>query len=188
MSTIQPNPVNPPDKREVKANYNELGGGLYDLRYREEQNRKYDAALLTSQPRGNDLLLDDGCGTGMLMSRLESSSVGLDLTPSLIEVAKRKLRESHHLILGDAEHLPIRSCVFDGVYAITLIQNTPDRIRAVSEISRVARSGGRVLVTALKVVFDRDFLIDLVEDVGLENVSSIGDAGTNDWIIYAEKS
>ena len=65
-----------------------MGGGLYDLRYREEQDRKYDAALLTSRPREYDLLLDDGCGTGMLMSRLESPVVGLDLTPNLIEAAK----------------------------------------------------------------------------------------------------
>ena len=91
------------------------------------------------------------------------------------------------MILGDAEHLPIRGGVFDGVYAITLIQNTPDRIRAVSEMSRVVRRGGRVLVTALKAVFGRDFLIDLVEEVGLVSVSAVGDAGTNDWIVYAEK-
>lgn len=180
-------PVNPPDKREVKSNYDGLGGGLYDLRYGEEQDRKYDAALLTSRPRGDDLLLDDGCGTGMLMARLGQPAVGLDLTPSLLEAARRRLREGHHLVLGDAEHLPIRGGVFDGVYAITLIQNTPDKTRAVSEMSRVVRSGGRVLVTALKAVFDRDFLIDLVEDVGLVNVSAVGDAGTNDWIVYAER-
>jgi ubiquinone/menaquinone biosynthesis C-methylase UbiE len=179
--------VNPPNKREVKANYGELGGGLYDLRYREEQDRKYDVALLTSRPRENDLLLDDGCGTGMLMARLESSAIGLDLTPSLIETAKEKLREGHHLILGDAERLPIRGGVFDGIYAITVIQNTPDRTRAVSEMSRVARRGGRVLVTALKVVFGRDLLIDLVEEVGLVSVNAVGDAGINDWIVYSEK-
>ena len=116
-----------------------MGGGLYDLRYREEQDRKYDPALLMSLPREYDLLLDDGCGTGMLMARLDSPTVGLDLTPSFLEAARRKLRESHHLVLGDAEHLPILGGVFDGVYAITLIQNTPDKTRAVSEMSRVAR-------------------------------------------------
>ena len=179
--------MNPPNKREVKANYDELGGGLYDLRYGEEQNRKYDAALLMSRPRGDDILLDDGCGTGMLMAKMDPPTVGLDLTPSLLKAARLKLREDHHLVLGDAEHLPIRDGVFDGVYAITLIQNTPEKIQAITEMSRVARRSGRVLVTALKAVYDRDFLIDLVEDVGLVNVSAVGDAGTNDWIVYAER-
>ena len=179
--------VNPPDKRVVKKNYDELGGGLYDLRYREEQDRKYDAAFLVTLPRGDDLLLDDGCGTGMLLSRLDSPTIGLDLTPSLLLTAREKLRADHHLILGDAEHLPIREGVFEGVYAITLIQNTPDKQMAVSEMSRVTKHHGRILVTALKVVFNQDFLTDLLEEVHLRNVSTIGDAGTNDWIVSAEK-
>ena len=179
--------MNPPDKSEVKKNYSELGGGLYDLRYREEQERKYDAAFLVTLPRRDDLLFDDGCGTGLLLSRLDFPAVGLDLTPSLLLTARFKLREDHHLILGDAEHLPIREGVFEGVYAITLIQNTPDKRMAVSEMKRVTKHNGRILVTALKAVFTPDFLTDLLEEVHLKNVSTIGDAGTNDWIVSAEK-
>jgi ubiquinone/menaquinone biosynthesis C-methylase UbiE len=176
-----------PDKREVKENYDELGGGLYDLRYRDEQNRKYDAALLVTVPRGGGVLFDDGCGTGMLMSRLESPTVGLDLTPSLLRTARGTLRENHHLVLGDAEHLPIRAGVFDGVYSITLIQNTPDKLGTVTEMGRITRPRGRIIVTALRAVFKSDFLLGLLEQANLRNVSMIGDAGTNDWIAYAEK-
>lgn len=179
--------VNPPDKSEVKKNYDELCGGLYDLRYRDEQDRKYDAAFLVTLPRGDDLLLDDGCGTGMLLSRLDSPAVGLDLTPNLLRTARGKLRGDHHLILGDAEHLPIKDGVFEGVYAITLIQNTPDKRRVIYEVKRVSKTRGRILVTALKVVFGPDFLPGLLEEANLKNVSQIGDAGTNDWIVSAEK-
>jgi len=177
-----------PDKREIKDRYDELGGGLYDLRYREEQDRKYDAALLVSLPRGEGVLFDDGCGTGMLLSRLESTTVGLDLTPSLLAKARETLRVNHHLVMGDAEHLPIRGGVFDGIYSITLIQNTPDKLATVSEMRRVAKSGGRVLVTALCAVFKADFLPGLLESAGFRNISMVGDAGTNDWIAYAEKA
>ena len=179
--------MKPPNKSEVKKNYDELGGGLYDLRYREEQNRKYDAAFLLTLPKGDDLLFDDGCGTGLLLSRLDFPAVGLDLTPSLLLTARFKLREDHHLILGDAEHLPIREGVFESVYAITLIQNTPDKRMTVSEMKRVTKHNGRILVTALKAVFTQEFLTDLLEEVHLKNVSTIGDAGTNDWIVSAEK-
>lgn len=179
--------MNPSDKSEVKRNYDELGGGLYDLRYRDEQDRKYDAAFLVTIPRRDELILDDGCGTGMLLSRLDSPAVGLDLTPSLLRTAKGKLREDHHLVLGDAEHLPIKNSVFGVVYAITLIQNTPDKRKAVLEMSRVINTNGRILVTALKALFDPDFLTDLLEEVNLKNVNMIGDAGTNDWIVFTEK-
>ncbi len=180
--------MNPPDKREVKANYDGLGGELYDLRYKEEQDRKYDAALLVARPRGDELVLDDGCGTGMLLSRLESAAVGLDLSTSLLEAAKAKLKADHHLIAGDAEHMPLRDGVFDAVYAMTLIQNVPDKRLAASEMVRVARRKGRVLVTALKAVFGDDFLPDLLDGLGLSGVDEIGDAGTSDWIALAEKA
>ncbi len=179
--------MNPPDKREVKANYEGLGGELYDLRYREEQDRKYDAAFLLTRPRGDDLVFDDGCGTGMLLSRLDSPAVGLDLTPSLLEAAKEKLNKDCHLVLGDAEHLPLRSGVFDAVYAMTLIQNVPERRFAMSEMVRVAKQKGRILVTALKAAFDEGFLPDLLEGLELESIVEAGDMGTNDWIVYAEK-
>lgn len=176
-----------PDKKEIRERYDELGGGLYDLRYSEEQEKKYDAAMLVSMPRGEDILFDDGCGTGMLMARLESTTVGLDLTPNLLEKARETLKVNHHLLLGDAEHLPIRGGVFDGVYAITVIQNTPDKQFTVSEMARTTKHGGRIIVTALRAVFKVDFLFGLLEAAGLKNISMVGDAGTNDWIAYAEK-
>ena len=179
--------MNPPDKSEVKASYDDLGGELYELRYREEQNRKYDAALLAARPRGDGLALDDGCGTGMLLSRLDSPAVGLDLSPVLLGAAKARLRADHHLVAGDAEHLPFRGDVFDAVYAMTLIQNVPNKRLAVAEMARVAKRRGRVLVTALKAFFGGDFLPDLLEASGLMSAAEVGDAATNDWIALAEK-
>ena len=179
--------MKPPDKREIKDSYDELGGGLYDLRYRDEQDKKYDAALLVATPWGGDLLLDDGCGTGMFLSRLDSTVVGLDLTPSLILAAMGTLKTNHHLVLGDAEHLPIRGGIFNGVYSITLIQNIPDKLAAVQEMARVTKKRGRILVTALKAVFSPDFLSNILTGVNLKNIRLIGDAETNDWIAYAEK-
>jgi hypothetical protein len=46
-----------PRQEGIKDRNDELGGGLYDLRYREEQDRKYDAALLVSLPRGEGVSL-----------------------------------------------------------------------------------------------------------------------------------
>ena len=178
--------MDPPDKREVKSNYDQLGGEMYDLRYEEEQNRKYDTALLLTQPVAKDLLLDNGCGTGMLLRRLNSPCVGLDLTSSLLFEAKGKLNPIHHLIQGDSEHLPFRGGIFYGVYAITLIQNTPDKETTLFEMRRVTRPHGKILVTALKAVFTSDYFRELLEKTGLINGEIVRDAGTNDWIACIE--
>jgi ubiquinone/menaquinone biosynthesis C-methylase UbiE len=178
--------MKPLDKREVRENYDDLGGGLYDLRYKEEQSRKYDAALQLTRSRGDDLLLDDGCGTGMLLDKIGSSCVGLDLSVNLLALAKERLKLNHFLVQGDSEHLPFRAEVFHGVYAVTLIQNLPDKELAVSEMKRVLRTQATLFVTALKAAFNREYLTGLLEGEGFSSIEVVGNEGTNDWIACAK--
>ncbi len=178
--------MKPLDKREVRENYDDLGGGLYDLRYEEEQLRKYDVALQLTRPRGDDLLLDNGCGTGMFLRHVDSPSVGLDISGNLLIVAKERLKPNHHLVQGDSEHLPFRAEVFNGVYAVTLIQNLPDKGLAISEMKRVSRAQAILFITALKAAFNREYLVGLLEGKGFSSVEIVGDEGTNDWIACAK--
>jgi ubiquinone/menaquinone biosynthesis C-methylase UbiE len=177
--------MKPLDKREVRENYDGLGGGLYDLRYGDEQSKKYDAAVLLTLPKGDDLLLDNGCGTGMFLRRVDSPCVGLDLTAGLLSAARQKLKPTHHLVQGDSEHLPFRLEVFQGIYAVTLIQNLPDKGLAVLEMRRVSRAHAVLFITALKAAFDRKYLAGLLEGKGFSKIEFVGDAGTNDWIACA---
>jgi ubiquinone/menaquinone biosynthesis C-methylase UbiE len=174
------------NKREVRENYDDLGGGLYDIRYEEEQSRKYDVALQLTHPGGDDLLLDDGCGTGMFLKRVDSPCVGLDLSGNLLAVAKERLKPNHHLLQGDSEHLPFRNRVFHVVYAVTLIQNLPDKELAVSEMKRVLRTQATLFVTALKAAFNREYLTGLLEGEGFSSIEVVGNEGTNDWIACAK--
>ena len=174
--------MKPLDKRKVRDNYDDLGGGLYDLRYEEEQSRKYDAAVLLTNPRGDDLLLDNGCGTGMFFRQINSPCIGLDLSANLLTVAKENLKPNHSLVNSDSEFLPFREGVFHGVYAITLIQNLPDKSLAVSEMRRVSRAQATLVVTALKAAFNKEYLARLLAGKGFSRVDIVGDEGTNDWI------
>ena len=67
-------------KRDVAAQYDALGGEIYDLRYNEEQDAKYEVLLTRMKPEPHEITLDIGCGTGLLARRLESDSVGLDIS------------------------------------------------------------------------------------------------------------
>ncbi|RLI10699.1 hypothetical protein DRO42_00290 [Candidatus Bathyarchaeota archaeon] len=174
------------DKRQIRESYDNLGGELYDLRYRLEQEAKYDAILRHVASSAGDIVLDDGCGTGLLLERLETPAVGLDLAGGLLSMARSRLRNRQrvHLIQADAERLPFRGGVFDKVFAVTLIQNTEPR-RTLAEIRRVARSGSEVVVTALKKAFTFSVFEQLLNASGLTPRSIVRDDGVKDWIAFA---
>ncbi len=95
-------------------------------------------------------VLDVGCGTGRLTSRLEASGatvVGLDLDPAMLAVAATRTRG--RLILGDAHGIPVGDATFDRVVAVTLCEFTDDLGVVFAEFARVTRPGGRIVVGSL---------------------------------------
>jgi hypothetical protein len=54
------------------------------------------------------------------------------------------------------------------------------------EIKRISKTGGRILSTALKTAFTIEVFDRFLENAGFIKYDIIGDAGTNDWIAYAD--
>ena len=173
-------------KRRIRESYDSLGGKLYDIRYQIEQDVKYDVILRRSPPSLEKIVLDDGCGTGLLLERLGNTCVGVDLSHHLLSKARSRLRKRRriHLIQADADLLPFRDQVFGEVFAVTLIQNTPNPEHSLSEMRRVARAGSEVVVTALKKAFTLQGLKQLLEASGLALTSIIQDEELKDWIAF----
>ena len=171
-----------PDKHKIAANYNSLGGRIYDLRYSEEQGTKYDALLKTMTPGPDETILDVGCGTGLLAGRLESRKIGIDISTSLLStaLARHRGKESSHLVRGDVEALPFRDFSIDQVYSVTLLQNVPDPMSAISEIKRVGKS--KAGVTGLKKAFTEESFSLLLEKGGFSGFIILDSSGLNDWI------
>jgi len=99
---------------------------------------------------GRVLEIGVGLGTDLeRIHRLGATVVGLDLTPECVELSRRRfaLRELEGIFVeGDAESLPFEDESFDGVYSMGVLHHTPNTARAVAEIHRVLRPGGRALV------------------------------------------
>jgi len=103
--------------------------------------------------------LDLATGTGDLALRLlrthpDTTVVGLDPSARMLERARRKaeLAGASKLVewvIGDAEALPFDDASFDGVCMAFGIRNVPDRPRALREMARVTRAGGRVAILEL---------------------------------------
>jgi SAM-dependent methyltransferase len=105
-----------------------------------------DAAHVTAGTR----LLDAGCGAGLLslLASLRGARVSaLDASAALLAIARDRLPEAD-VRQGDLERLPFADAGFDAITAVNSVFYAADVARAMSELARVARPGGRVVVTA----------------------------------------
>ncbi|HDI74450.1 MAG: class I SAM-dependent methyltransferase [Thermoprotei archaeon] len=144
------------------AKYYNIISSVYDELYGGEQRRKYE---LLYRFLGKGLLLDAGCGTGLLSEFLAERKlcceyIGVDVSIGMIQVARRKGRRGS-FIVGCVEYLPFRRCVFDYVVAVTLVQNLLDIGVFIKEAVRVLRKGGVLIVTVL--LKKRDLVNDVLD-------------------------
>jgi demethylmenaquinone methyltransferase/2-methoxy-6-polyprenyl-1,4-benzoquinol methylase len=98
-----------------------------------------------------DLVLEVGSGTGFttlgIAKRVPQGRIFcVDLTLEQIEKAKKKL--SANFIIGDAENLPFKDRTFDSAISAGSIEYWPDPMRGISEMVRVTKSGGKVVILA----------------------------------------
>ena len=102
--------------------------------------------------------LDVSTGTGDLAFRLArrpgtDSTVGVDLLPEMIKVARARAARSGYsglrLVVGDALSLPFPTGTFACATAGFSLRNMPDVRQAIGEMVRVIRPGGRVALLEL---------------------------------------
>jgi 2-polyprenyl-3-methyl-5-hydroxy-6-metoxy-1,4-benzoquinol methylase len=132
----------------------------------EERGRALDqqpvnAALIdVLAPAPGERLLEAGSGTGMLCRKMAAGRpgrvTGLDISPGFIHIAQgyaagEGLAGTLQWCAGQAERLPFGDASFDGVLAARLLLHVSDPAPVLSELARVVRPGGRL------VVMDWDF-------------------------------
>ncbi|MBW3628212.1 MAG: methyltransferase domain-containing protein [Gemmatimonadetes bacterium] len=106
--------------------------------------------------RPGDTVLDVGSGSGtdaLVASRLtgtEGRVLGLDMTPAMQEKLVRSAAAAGamnvHPLLGNTEEIPLPDSSADVVTSNGVLNLVPDKHRALVEIFRVLRPGGRVQI------------------------------------------
>jgi ubiquinone/menaquinone biosynthesis C-methylase UbiE len=93
-------------------------------------------------------VLDVGCGTGHLAQPLagENSVAGVDLSSGMLHFAAAK---GIAPVKASGSDLPFKDGHFDLVLATSVIQLIPDGEAFVRELVRVARPGGRIVITTI---------------------------------------
>lgn len=93
-------------------------------------------------PEGTQKVLEVGCGTGLFLEwflRLGHEVTGIDPSPCMLSMARRRLPSRVVIERGCAEELPFDDSTFDTVALINTLEFVDDQLGALSEAFRVAR-------------------------------------------------
>ena len=106
------------------------------------------AAMIAACNENSYRALDLGCGTGnYLLAQLNSGPAsvrwdGLDLSPEMLEVTRKKITGKASLAIGRAEELPYDDKTFNFVMVRAMFHHLQDKEQGLNEITRVLKPGG----------------------------------------------
>lgn len=130
------------DEAQVARYMNPPADTAYPLEY---------AYHLLGDVRGKTVL-EYGCGDGrntLLLARRGAKVTAVDISPELIDIARRRLRENNvvanvDFIVGSAHDLPLPDNSIDVVFGMAILHHL-DLKSSQREVRRVLRSGGRAV-------------------------------------------
>jgi len=147
------NPYTGPDPSKIRAMFRDispgydranqvLSGGIHHLWRR--------AAVRLSQAKKGDAVLDCATGTGDLAIAFKKRVqygrvVGTDFVPEMIELARKKSPRIEFEV-ADVTQLPYANDTFDVASISFGIRNVGDPRKGISELARVVKPGGRVII------------------------------------------
>jgi len=126
---------------------------FYELVEEHRYQKEWHIPLAADFPSAQGLrVLEIGCGLGTDGAQFAGAGAnytGVDLTEAAIELARKRFELFNlpgQFQTADAENLDFADNSFDLVYSHGVLHHTPDTERAVKEIYRVLRPGGRAVV------------------------------------------
>ena len=133
------------EKQHVYEVYEKIAPHFSNTRYKPWPEI---VANLNSLPSGS-LVADVGCGNGKYLGvNKQLHMIGTDRSFNLIGCAKER-DQSFQTFVADSLQLPLRSNAFDAVISIAVVHHFSSsslRVQALSEMHRILRVGGSVLV------------------------------------------
>jgi ubiquinone/menaquinone biosynthesis C-methylase UbiE len=119
--------------------------GFFERRVFGEEHREWACAKASGDT------LEVAIGTALNLPHFPEAVrlTGIDLSPEMLAIARSRASEigrQADLLEGDAHALPFAASSFDTVVCTYSLCNIPDPRSAVSEMKRVLRAGGRLIL------------------------------------------
>jgi SAM-dependent methyltransferase len=130
---------------------------------------------------------DLGCGAGYLTEYLAARGarvIAIDHAPGMLAAARQRLPQDVEVRAGELEKLPLQDAEVDAAFANLVWHHLADGRAVATEMARVLRPAGRVVVTDM-VPHDEDWMREEMGDLRLgvdpdEVIAALGDAGFTD--------
>jgi SAM-dependent methyltransferase len=135
----------------VGENFPDLGEAASTRFYAQNERRlfaEHFPALAGLRVLKTDLW-DEAKNTRILVwaARQGARAYGVDISPAIVARARTAFeREPLHAAVADIRELPFRDASFDAIYSMGTIEHFRDSERALGEMARVLRPGGRAIV------------------------------------------
>lgn len=155
-----------PDTKRIQSLFDSIAGDydrlnhILSLGIDKTWRRRALKWIIDGQPRKK--ILDVACGTGDFSIEIAKHSdpetvvTGLDLSEGMLEVMAGKVEAAGlsariHTEQGNSENMRFGDCSFDRVTIAFGIRNFEEREKALKEILRVLKSGGKLVLLELSV-------------------------------------
>lgn len=152
-------------KEEIRKHFEEVAGG-YD-RWKEKSAYYYGllAEICRELVPPGSSVLEVGCGTGTLLSRLApASGVGIDISPRMVEIAAAKFPGLRFLV-ADAEDLRLDE-TFDFIVVPDVVEHLTDPGAMFRSVRKCCRRDTRVIVTCVNPLWAP--VLHLAERLGMK--------------------
>jgi len=139
------------DLRKIERVYSAYSS-VYDQTFGRIFHKSLQRVIQNLEIEEGDRILEIGVGTGISLPLYPATSkvVGIDLSPGMLKRARRRLSThqfSHiELMQMDAGHMEFEDDSFDLVIAAYVVTAVPDYRKLVTEMIRVCRPGGRIMM------------------------------------------
>ena len=159
---------------------------------REDDPAQYRGVFDALGVGEGERVLDVGCGTGGAVRALAASVpqvgrvVGIDKSETMLAEARARTAEADaseapiEFLIGDAHELPFPDNSFDAAYSLRVFEIIGEPRRALSEMARVLRPGGRLAINGPDI--DAWAIDSSDREVTRKVLHHASDIETNGWV------
>lgn len=155
--------------------------GVYEM-----CRKDYPDILAELEKEPWETLLDAGCGPGPMITLLaekypQRHYTGIDLTPKMVETARKKQIANAEFVVGDCENLPFAPESFDTMICANSFHHYPNPQAFFVSVQKVLKPNGRLILRDYTAGAVLRWIMNHIE-MPLAHLVGHGDVG-----VYSEK-